>query len=164
MNIVRARVCTKPIKIASTIAHLQRAESLMSANLPNVSGGDPRSGKMSRRNGTEPLKRFTEAKKAIGEIYNDLEGYVSDLSTFYHEVINGQNIVPEQQMGEVERFMDTIKTIKEIFHRDTMKVVFFGRWLLFFKFILIYYYYFFIVCSIMIMMIVIIERATEKAQ
>uniref|UniRef100_F1KVN3 Transmembrane GTPase fzo-1 n=1 Tax=Ascaris suum TaxID=6253 RepID=F1KVN3_ASCSU len=101
----------------------------MSGNLPNYqpASGDNRSGKPSRRIGSEPLKRFTEAKKAIGDIYNDLEGYVNDLSIFYHEVINGQNIVPDEQVREVERFMDSIKTIKEIFHRDNMKVVFFGR-------------------------------------
>ncbi|VDM43863.1 unnamed protein product [Toxocara canis] len=101
----------------------------MSGNLPNfqVASSDTRSGKISRRNGSEPLKRFTEAKKAIGDVYSDLEGYVNDLSSFYREVINGQNIVPDEQIREVERFMDSIKTIKEIFHRDNMKVVFFGR-------------------------------------
>lgn len=39
-----------------------------------------------------------------------------------------QKFVPESQISEVERFKDSIKTIKEMFGRDKMKVVFFGRY------------------------------------
>lgn len=37
-----------------------------------------------RRSTGEPLKRFTEAKTSIGDIYNELETYVTDLSLFYN--------------------------------------------------------------------------------
>lgn len=40
---------------------------------------------MNYRRGTdEPLKRFAEAKTSIGDIYNELETYVTDLSLFYN--------------------------------------------------------------------------------
>lgn len=37
-----------------------------------------------RRSNVEPLKRFKDAKISIGEIYNELETYVTDLSLFYN--------------------------------------------------------------------------------
>ncbi|VDK27512.1 unnamed protein product [Gongylonema pulchrum] len=83
-----------------------------------------------RSNG-EPLKRFTEAKISIGNVYNQLESYITDLSLFYNEffleIINENGSVPDEQMREVERFKESIKTIRDMFMRDTMKVVFFGR-------------------------------------
>ncbi|MCP9261340.1 Transmembrane GTPase Marf [Dirofilaria immitis] len=84
---------------------------------------DMRSDMSYRRNNSEPLKRFTEAKTRIGDIYNELETYVTDLSLFY----NDSGSIPDQQMQEVSRFKDSIKTIRDMFMRDTMKVVFFGR-------------------------------------
>lgn len=75
----------------------------------------------------------------IARLYNVIRLWVPDLEMeekegegitlnwSFSEVINGQNIVPDEQVREVERFIDSIKTIKEIFHRDNMKVVFFGR-------------------------------------
>ncbi|VDK78247.1 unnamed protein product [Onchocerca ochengi] len=80
-----------------------------------------------RRNNSEPLKRFTEAKLRIGDIYNELEMYVTDLSLFYNEILNDSGNIPDQQMHEVTRFKESIKTIRDMFMRDTMKVVFFGR-------------------------------------
>ncbi|VDP15404.1 unnamed protein product [Onchocerca flexuosa] len=80
-----------------------------------------------RRNNGEPLKRFTEAKIRIGDIYNELETYVTDLSLFYSEILNDNGSIPDQQMQEVTRFKESIKTIRDMFMRDTMKVVFFGR-------------------------------------
>ncbi|KAK0394225.1 hypothetical protein QR680_000633 [Steinernema hermaphroditum] len=86
-----------------------------------------RSAKSQRRGGAEPLARFTEAKKHMGEIYSDLDGYVNDLRKFYNDLDFGQKFVPEQQIHEVDEFVESIKTIKEMFGRDSMKVVFFGR-------------------------------------
>ncbi|CAG9537587.1 unnamed protein product [Cercopithifilaria johnstoni] len=80
-----------------------------------------------RRSTSEPLKRFTEAKNSIGDIYNELETYVTDLSLFYNEILNDNGYVPDEQMQEVARFRESIKTIRDMFMRDTMKVVFFGR-------------------------------------
>lgn len=69
-----------------------------------------------------------EAKKTMGEIFNDLESYVNELSGFYTSMADEQQkFVPESQISEVERFKDSIRTIKEMFSRDKMKVVFFGR-------------------------------------
>lgn len=36
-----------------------------------------------RRNGNEPLKRFAEAKKAIGDIFGRLETNVKELYAYY---------------------------------------------------------------------------------
>uniref|UniRef100_A0A0R3RHI8 Dynamin-type G domain-containing protein n=1 Tax=Elaeophora elaphi TaxID=1147741 RepID=A0A0R3RHI8_9BILA len=80
-----------------------------------------------RRSTGEPLKRFTEAKISIGDIYNELETYVTDLSLFYNEILNDNGNVPDEQLQEVARFKESIKTIRDMFMRDTMKVVFFGR-------------------------------------
>ncbi|KAL3993906.1 Transmembrane GTPase fzo-1 [Acanthocheilonema viteae] len=80
-----------------------------------------------RRSTSEPLKRFTEAKTSIGDIYNELETYITDLSLFYDEILNDNGNVPDEQMQEVARFKESIKTIRDMFMRDTMKVVFFGR-------------------------------------
>ncbi|VDN59456.1 unnamed protein product [Dracunculus medinensis] len=77
--------------------------------------------------GKEPLKRFAEAKKFMGDIYADLEAYIDELTKFYRDVINGQTIVPDEQMQEVEKFKGSISTIRDMFMRDTMKVAFFGR-------------------------------------
>lgn len=33
--------------------------------------------------GKEPLKRFAEAKKFMGDIYADLEAYIDELTKFY---------------------------------------------------------------------------------
>ncbi|TMS32393.1 hypothetical protein L596_000238 [Steinernema carpocapsae] len=77
--------------------------------------------------GAEPLVRFTEAKKHMGEIYSDLDGYVHDLQKFLKDLDEGQKFVPEKQSQEVDGFIEAIKTIKEMFGRDSMKVVFFGR-------------------------------------
>ncbi|MFH4976209.1 hypothetical protein AB6A40_002918 [Gnathostoma spinigerum] len=103
----------------------------MSATIPSypTSAGDcNRPGKLARiPSTTEPLKRFTSAKKSIGEIYSQLSAYVDELYLFYNEVINGLNFVPTESLMEVEKFGDTIKTIREMFSRDNMKVVFFGR-------------------------------------
>uniref|UniRef100_A0A915PN07 Dynamin-type G domain-containing protein n=1 Tax=Setaria digitata TaxID=48799 RepID=A0A915PN07_9BILA len=80
-----------------------------------------------RRSNGEPLKRFTEAKASIGDIYNELESYITDLSLFYNEILSDSGSIPDEQMQEVARFKDSIKTIRDMFMRDTMKVVFFGR-------------------------------------
>lgn len=45
----------------------------------------------------------------------------------FSDVINGQTIVPDEQMQEVEKFKGSISTIRDMFMRDTMKVAFFGR-------------------------------------
>lgn len=36
-----------------------------------------------RRSGTEPLKRFADAKKAIGDIFGHLEDNVKELYSYY---------------------------------------------------------------------------------
>uniref|UniRef100_A0A1I8AWQ4 Dynamin-type G domain-containing protein n=1 Tax=Steinernema glaseri TaxID=37863 RepID=A0A1I8AWQ4_9BILA len=91
-----------------------------------AAGDNTRSAKAQRRGG-EPLARFSEAKTHMGEIYSDLDGYVKDLSKFYNDFDYGHKFVPEKQIDEVAEFMESIKTIKEMFGRDSMKVVFFGR-------------------------------------
>ena len=38
-----------------------------------------------------------------------------------------KKFVPEREIAEVRKFQDSIQTIQEMFNRDKMKVVFFGR-------------------------------------
>lgn len=80
-----------------------------------------------RRNGTEPLKRFADAKKAIGDIFGHLEDNVNELYSYYCDVSQTGNVVPDEQLQEVKKFEESLATIKEMFQRDNMKVVFFGR-------------------------------------
>lgn len=54
----------------------------MSANISHLNGGE-RSGKLRRRSPNEPLERFSEAKKAMGDIYNDLDEFINDLHHAY---------------------------------------------------------------------------------
>ncbi|KAI6242947.1 Transmembrane GTPase fzo-1 [Aphelenchoides fujianensis] len=98
----------------------------MSATISHLNGGDARSGKLPRRAGSEPLERFRDAKKSMGEIYKDLSEFISEL----HDVYAGMEAdhkLPKSQTEEVEGYRDSIRTIIEMFSRDKMKVVFFGR-------------------------------------
>ncbi|KAK6040314.1 fzo-like region [Cooperia oncophora] len=89
-----------------------------------------------RMNGdAEPLLRFSEAKKVLGDIYTDLGKHVDELDEVYkglgaHTGGGGDandSLVPVEQAEEIVLFRDSIKTIMETFRRDNMKVVFFGR-------------------------------------
>ncbi|VDK77947.1 unnamed protein product [Litomosoides sigmodontis] len=71
-----------------------------------IASRDIKSDMSYRRSTGEPLKRFTEAKTKI---------------------LNDNGNVPDEQVLEVARFKESIKTIRDMFMRDTMKVVFFGR-------------------------------------
>ncbi|CAJ0562137.1 unnamed protein product, partial [Mesorhabditis spiculigera] len=76
----------------------------------------------------EPLQRFADAKKVLGEIYNDLTRYVDETEGFYDELDKNQpSIVAAESRDEVQEIRASIKTIMETFQRDNMKVVFFGR-------------------------------------
>jgi|EndMetStandDraft_8_1072994.scaffolds.fasta_scaffold1470402_2 hypothetical protein len=83
------------------------------------------SGKMQRRS-VDPLERFTQAKESMGNIYHDLSEFIGDLHGVYSNMENG-NQLPKGQMSEVEGYRDSIAKIIEMFSRDKMKVVFFGR-------------------------------------
>ncbi|KIH64605.1 fzo-like region [Ancylostoma duodenale] len=90
-----------------------------------------------RMNGeAEPLLRFAEAKKVLGEIYTDLGKHVDELDEVYKGIVeptgggagdSGDCMVPNEQAAEIELFRESINTIMETFRRDNMKVVFFGR-------------------------------------
>uniref|UniRef100_A0A1I8BN51 Dynamin-type G domain-containing protein n=1 Tax=Meloidogyne hapla TaxID=6305 RepID=A0A1I8BN51_MELHA len=102
--------------MAATITHL------------TASAGAERKGKGLKRPDNEPLQRFGEAKKWMCEIYNEVGSYMKEMSTFYHKLDDElKKFVPPRQLSEVERYLDSIKTIKEMVGRDKMKVVFFGR-------------------------------------
>ncbi|KAJ1360376.1 mitofusin [Parelaphostrongylus tenuis] len=86
--------------------------------------------------GAEPLLRFSEAKRVLGDIYTDLAKHVDELDDVYKglgvpksdEFGDGvDSLVPFEQAQEVALFRESIKTIMETFRRDNMKVVFFGR-------------------------------------
>jgi mitofusin len=97
----------------------------MSGTITHLGGGGDTTRKISRYE--EPLKRFTDAKNQMKDIYNDLEGCVQTLSQFYDDGSNTDKFVPEKEIEEVKRFQDSIATIQKMFNRDKMKVVFFGR-------------------------------------
>ncbi|EPB75470.1 fzo-like region [Ancylostoma ceylanicum] len=83
----------------------------------------------------EPLLRFAEAKKVLGEIYTDLGKHVDELDEVYKGIVeptgggagDSECMVPDEQAAEIELFRESINTIMETFRRDNMKVVFFGR-------------------------------------
>uniref|UniRef100_A0A1I7UUB4 Dynamin-type G domain-containing protein n=1 Tax=Caenorhabditis tropicalis TaxID=1561998 RepID=A0A1I7UUB4_9PELO len=83
--------------------------------------------KNSRRvNDNEPLLRFREAKKVLGDVYGELKDNVAELEGVYKE-IKENDFVSTEQREEIEAIRDSIKTIMDTFQRDNMKVVFFGR-------------------------------------
>ncbi|CAD5211562.1 unnamed protein product [Bursaphelenchus okinawaensis] len=96
----------------------------MSANISHLNGD--RSGILRRKSPNEPLERFTEAKKAMGEIYKDLDEFINDLYNAYQNLRESVKI-GEEKVAEVQQSRDSIKVIKDMFSRDKMKVVFFGR-------------------------------------
>ncbi|EGT56308.1 hypothetical protein CAEBREN_30009 [Caenorhabditis brenneri] len=74
----------------------------------------------------EPLLRFREAKKVLGDVYGELKDSVAELEGVYKEIKENDFVSPEQR-EEIEAIRDSIKTIMDTFQRDNMKVVFFGR-------------------------------------
>uniref|UniRef100_A0A8R1DQM5 Dynamin-type G domain-containing protein n=1 Tax=Caenorhabditis japonica TaxID=281687 RepID=A0A8R1DQM5_CAEJA len=74
----------------------------------------------------EPLLRFREAKKVLGDVYGELKENVGELEAVYKD-IKENDFVSAEQRAEVEAIRDSIKTIMDTFQRDNMKVVFFGR-------------------------------------
>ena len=95
------------------------------------------------RRGTdnEPLLRFREAKKVLGDVYGELKDNVAELEGVYKGKsintcaienfktpdIKENDFVSIEQREEIEAIRDSIKTIMDTFQRDNMKVVFFGR-------------------------------------
>nr|CAD2181222.1 unnamed protein product [Meloidogyne enterolobii] len=102
--------------MAATISHL------------TASAGAERKGKGLKKPDNEPLQRFGEAKKMMSDIYNDIGSCMGEMSNFYSKLdVDNKKFVPPRQLSEVQRYLDSIKTIKEMVGRDKMKVVFFGR-------------------------------------
>ena len=62
----------------------------------------------------------------VGGLLTETEALVS-LYFPTSGVSKSGNVVPEERLREVKRFEESIATIKEMFLRDNMKVVFFGR-------------------------------------
>ncbi|KAF8360398.1 fzo-1 [Pristionchus pacificus] len=112
--------------------------SKMSGSISVAAAGDtaanrPFSLKSQRRaNGAEPLARFGEAKKVLGDIYAEINGYVDELNGFYEDLSTDSNpsavvkVSDEQRKGLLD-LSASIRIIRETFQRDHMKVVFFGR-------------------------------------
>lgn len=91
----------------------------------------------------EPLLRFREAKKVLGDVYGELKDNVAELEGVYKGIfcfllrrkykptkvpdIKENDFVSSEQREEIEAIGDSIKTIMDTFQRDNMKVVFFGR-------------------------------------
>lgn len=103
-------------------------------------------GKTTRRlNGeNEPLARFNEAKKALGETFSELREHVIELHSLYERMLlfqqltsfsslgmnepqNGEAASTKESSQEILTIRDSIDTIMDTFRRDNMKVVFFGR-------------------------------------
>ncbi|CAD6199928.1 unnamed protein product [Caenorhabditis auriculariae] len=77
-------------------------------------------------NDAEPLLRFREAKKVLGEVYGELKENITELEGVYNG-IQGDDIVAPPQREEIDAMKESVRTIMETFQRDNMKVVFFGR-------------------------------------
>ncbi|KTF73387.1 hypothetical protein cypCar_00047954 [Cyprinus carpio] len=77
-----------------------------------------------------PLKRFVQAKKKIGEVFEQLLVYVQEGSEFVKETCNNEsleNIANRSQLDQIEAYTSKLSTIKEVLARRHMKVAFFGR-------------------------------------
>ncbi|XP_042622853.1 mitofusin-1-like [Cyprinus carpio] len=77
-----------------------------------------------------PLKRFVQAKKKIGEVFEQLLVYVQEGSEFVKETCNNEsleNIANRSQLDQIETYTSKLSTIKEVLARRHMKVAFFGR-------------------------------------
>lgn len=77
-----------------------------------------------------PLKRFVQAKKKIGEVFEQLLVYVQEGTEFVRETCNNEsleNIANQTQLNEIEAFTSKLSEIKGVLARNYMKVAFFGR-------------------------------------
>ncbi|XP_058647909.1 mitofusin-1b isoform X2 [Onychostoma macrolepis] len=77
-----------------------------------------------------PLKRFVQAKKKIGEVFEQLLVYVQEGTQFVKETCNNEsleNIADKTQLDEIEEYTNKLSTIQEVLARRHMKVAFFGR-------------------------------------
>uniref|UniRef100_A0A671QZK1 Mitofusin-1-like n=1 Tax=Sinocyclocheilus anshuiensis TaxID=1608454 RepID=A0A671QZK1_9TELE len=77
-----------------------------------------------------PLKRFVQAKKKIGEVFEQLLVYVQEGTEFVKETCNNEsleNIANKTQLDEIEAYTSHLFKIKEVLSRNHMKVAFFGR-------------------------------------
>uniref|UniRef100_A0A8C1RQT8 Mitofusin 1b n=1 Tax=Cyprinus carpio TaxID=7962 RepID=A0A8C1RQT8_CYPCA len=70
-----------------------------------------------------PLKRFVQAKKKIGEVFEQLLVYVQEGSEFVKGKLNFNLI----SLDQIEAYTSKLSTIKEVLARRHMKVAFFGR-------------------------------------
>uniref|UniRef100_A0A915P2G4 Dynamin-type G domain-containing protein n=1 Tax=Meloidogyne floridensis TaxID=298350 RepID=A0A915P2G4_9BILA len=96
--------------MAASISHL------------TASAGAERKGKGLKKPDNEPLQRFGEAKKMMSDIYNDIGSCMGEMSNFYSKLdVDNKKFVPPRQLSEVQRYLDSIKTIKEMVGRDKMK-------------------------------------------
>lgn len=88
----------------------------------------------------EPLKQFVAAKQGMGIIYTNLGSFVTDLAsiytgewcfvdkyTFFSDLSRQYSFVSSERVSDMGRYRESTKQIKELFSRDNMKVVFFGR-------------------------------------
>lgn len=78
---------------------------------------------------SSPLKHFTNAKKKINVIFNEISGYVKEFNEFIVTIENQEDdLTVEQELkDEVLASLGTINGIKDMVNRNHMKVVFFGR-------------------------------------
>ncbi|XP_026130524.1 mitofusin-1-like [Carassius auratus] len=77
-----------------------------------------------------PLKRFVQAKKKIGEVFDQLLVYVQEGTEFVKETCDNEsleNIANKTQLAEIEGYTSQLFKIKEVLSRNHMKVAFFGR-------------------------------------
>uniref|UniRef100_A0A8C1B3S6 Dynamin-type G domain-containing protein n=1 Tax=Cyprinus carpio carpio TaxID=630221 RepID=A0A8C1B3S6_CYPCA len=77
-----------------------------------------------------PLKRFVQAKKKIGEVFEQLLVYVQEGTEFVKETCSNEsleNISNKTQLDQIEGYTSQLFKIKEVLSRNHMKVAFFGR-------------------------------------
>uniref|UniRef100_A0A8C2AHI8 Mitofusin 1b n=1 Tax=Cyprinus carpio TaxID=7962 RepID=A0A8C2AHI8_CYPCA len=74
-----------------------------------------------------PLKRFVQAKKKIGEVFEQLLVYVQEGTEFTCSNESLENISNKTQLDQIEGYTSQLFKIKEVLSRNHMKVAFFGR-------------------------------------
>jgi len=76
--------------------------------------------------GESPIKQFGLAKTRIGEIFTDINKYVSDSSTVVYAE-DMKDIVKPQHIELVKNYLTKTAGILDMVQRNCMKVAFFGR-------------------------------------
>ncbi|KAL5275030.1 MFN2 family protein [Megaselia abdita] len=113
-------------------AYLNRAVSMVAGNTGMASSSssfdtNSISENRSFANDKSPLQIFVKAKKRINDIYDEINEYVIETFHFVNDLPHDIDIVDKAEKELFESYIFKVSAIREVLHRDHMKVAFFGR-------------------------------------